>query len=376
MKILIVIDTLATGGAQRLKVELAKGLVKGGHSVEFFIYDDNYNFFETTLKEHDIKIYTCNRKSQGFSIKVVSELRKLIKHSEYDHVISSLHAPSIYSALALVGIRKTLLTVCEESSSLAKVSFIKKLMFYFATLIANNLVTNSYNEFELIKKLPGRRKKTKVIWNGFNLSSINFVKNPNYQKRGIKKLLVVGRVAYPKNGLNLLKALSIFESRNGWVPEVNWIGRKDLDARSQKDKKSQEMINQMDDYLKHHEILRNNWKWLGTVKDVYSYYNSSDALMSVSLYEGMPMVICEAMLTGCFVIASNVCDHPKVLDNGSRGLLCDPMSPMSICNAIETLNNMDAEQKKEVVKKARDFAAINFNNEKMIDSYESLIIKK
>lgn len=376
MKILIVIDTLGTGGAQRLKVELAKGLVKAGHSVEFFIYDDNYNFYETTLKKHGIEIYSCKRESKGFSLKVVLELRKLIKHSEYDHVISSLHAPSIYSALALIGIRKTLLTVCEESSSLAKVSFIKKLMFYFATLIAKNLVTNSYNEFELIKKLPGRRKKTKVIWNGFNLSLINFVKNPNYQKRGIKKLLVVGRVAYPKNGLNLLKALSIFESRNGWVPEVNWIGRKDLDARSQKDKNSQEMINQMDDYLKHHEILRNNWKWLGTVKDVYSYYNSSDALMSVSLYEGMPMVICEAMLTGCFVIASNVCDHPKVLDNGSRGLLCDPMSPMSICNAIETLNNMDAEQKKEVVKKARDFAAINFNDEKMIDSYESLIIKK
>ena len=54
MKILIVIDTLGTGGAQRLKVELAKGLVKAGHSVEFFIYDDNYNFYETTLNSHNL----------------------------------------------------------------------------------------------------------------------------------------------------------------------------------------------------------------------------------------------------------------------------------------------------------------------------------
>ena len=39
MKILIVIDTLGSGGAQKLKVKLAKGLKKKGYEVEFFIYD-------------------------------------------------------------------------------------------------------------------------------------------------------------------------------------------------------------------------------------------------------------------------------------------------------------------------------------------------
>ena len=62
MKILIVIDTLGSGGAQKLKVNLAKGLKQRGHIVEFFIYDSNYPFyqselhlFELTLNNNDLQ---------------------------------------------------------------------------------------------------------------------------------------------------------------------------------------------------------------------------------------------------------------------------------------------------------------------------------
>ena len=373
MNILIVIDTLASGGAQKLKVELASGLNLRGHNVEFFIYDDNYNFYEPVLNKLKIKIHVCKRESQGFSWKVVKGLRNIVKSSRFDHVISSLHAPSIYASIALIGIKNTKLTVCEESSSLAKISYLKRYMFYLASLMSDNLVTNSHNEYKLIRKLPGRSKKTKVIWNGFDLSSINFFINHNSQRKGISKLLIVGRVAFPKNGVNLLKALSLFESRNGWVPEINWIGRRDYDLRSLKDKRSKEMIDQMDNYLETHKSLSSNFNWLGSVPDVFAYYKTTDALLSVSLYEGMPMVICEAMLSGCFVIASSVCDHPKVLGNNERGLLCDPSSPKSICLAIEKLNIMQAKEKVNIIQNARKYAEINFDREHMLDEYESLI---
>ena len=95
--------------------------------------------------------------------------------------------------------------MCEESSSIAPVPFLKKYLFYIATLIADHLVTNSHHEANLIKNLPGRFGKTKVIWNGFDLSEFNNSKQNKPTKSGINKLLIVGRVAYPKNGMNLLK---------------------------------------------------------------------------------------------------------------------------------------------------------------------------
>jgi len=364
---------LASGGAQRLKVQLAKGLVDRNHDVEFFIYDANYNFFESELVEAGIKIHTANRNSEGFSFNVIKELRKIIKYNKYDYIISSLHSPGIYSAFAILGLKKTKLIVCEESSSNAKISILKRYLFYFATLVANFVVANSFHESELIKKLPGRSKKTKVIWNGLDLNSIKYRSNISNLEKGISKLLIVGRVAYPKNGVNLVKALSLFESRNGWLPEINWIGRRDFDKRSSKDQNSLKMNKEMDEYLISNKCLSQQWNWLGTVDDVQQYYNSSDAILSVSIYEGMPMVICEAMLSGCFVIASNVCDHPRIIGTNKRGLLCEPLSPLSICLAIENLNKMDAMKKISVIQEARNFAQLNFNRNKMVDEFESLM---
>ena len=118
------------------------------------------------------------------------------------------------------------------------------------------------------------------------------------------------------------------------------------------------------------------FNWLGVVDDVQDFYKSSDALMHVSIYEGLPNVICEAMLSGCFVIASNVCDHPLVLGDSERGILCDPLSPESICNAIEMFDGMEEAAKIAIIKKARNFAELEFNRDTMTDKYLALINKR
>lgn len=375
MKILIVIDTLGSGGAQRLKIHLAKGLKKREHDVEFFIYDSNHMFFESELIDAKINVHVSERKSNGFSFKVIKDLRRLLKNNNYDAVISSLHVPSIYASFAKLGLKKTKLIVCEESSSIAPVPIIKKYLFYVATLISDWVVTNSYNEANLIKNLPGRSHKTKVVWNGFDLTKFYISEQKKFNQDGIHKLLIVGRVAYPKNGMNLLKALLLFKKRNGWLPEINWVGRRDSDNRSSKDTKSFSMIQEMDNFLIDNKDLASKWNWCGSVQDVQDFYDTSDALLSVSIYEGMPMVIGEAMLSGCFVIASNVCDNPLLIGENERGLLCNPDKPLSICKAIETLNLMKAEKKQNIVNKAREYAIKNLDYIRMVDEYEQLLKK-
>ena len=51
-------------------------------------------------------------------------------------------------------------------------------------------------------------------------------------KKNITDLIIVGRIAYPKNGLNLLKALNLFYERNKWLPNISWIGREENEKRS------------------------------------------------------------------------------------------------------------------------------------------------
>ena len=184
--------------------------------------------------------------------------------------------------------------------------------------------------------------------------------------------MIVGRQVYAKNGLNFMKALSIFESRNGWLPKITWIGRRDIDKRSTKDFRSIEMQKSMDLFLENNQVVRNKWSWIPSVENIYDYYNKSDVLVIPSFYEGLPLVLCEAMLSGCFVIASSVCDHPMIIGDNERGLLCDPTSPESICFSLEALNKMDLNTRTSIINNARNYAYNNFNFDEMLRKYEEL----
>lgn len=367
MKILIVIDSIGTGGAQKLKTELAIGLSRAGNNVQIFTYNElSDDFFKEQLTKCGVKIHQVKKLKRGFSKKVLSSLRRTIS-DDFNVVISSMHTPSIYSFLALIGKRNIKFIVCEESSSLAPVSFFKKILFYITTLYAYKVVPNSFHEGELMKKLPGRAKKIYPIWNGYNHTPESLDLSSKHNKEKIKELIVVGRVAYPKNGLNLLKGLSMFYERNKWLPNVSWIGR------DENEKKSILMREMMEDYLKENIEVSNHWRWLGMVDDVKKYYKNSDALLHLSIYEGLPNVICEAMFYGCFVVASSVCDHPRILGKDERGYLCDPKSPKSICKSIEKLNETSPSDRVKIIQSAREFADKEFNLDLMTKKYLSLI---
>ena len=369
MKILIVIDYLGSGGAQIQKAYLAKGLNDLGHKVDFYTYfsKERDDLIVTKIKSLGISIYNSSKIRDGFSLKIMKELRQILSINNYDAVISSMHTPSIYSALAMIGRHKTKLIVCEESSSHAPTPKLRKVLFYFSCLVADCIVTNSFNETKLLGRLPLLSNKISTIWNGFEIP--HHKKNKHIVQNKILKLLVVARVAYPKNGLNLLKALSLFHQRNGWVPDLEWAGRRDTDS------KSLEMQKQMDLFLLDNPKIASSWTWLGEVKDVTKLYRKSDAMILVSIYEGFANTLSEAMIEECFVIASKVSDNEIVIGNDERGLLCNPLSPQSICNSIEHLNDMSYEKKVKMVKNARNYVELNFNINNLTKSFVSLIAK-
>ena len=54
MNILIILDSLGSGGAQRQKTQLAYGLAKKFYNVSIFTYHKTENFFDHTLKKVQI----------------------------------------------------------------------------------------------------------------------------------------------------------------------------------------------------------------------------------------------------------------------------------------------------------------------------------
>lgn len=61
---------------------------------------------------------------------------------------------------------------------------------------------------------------------------------------------------------------------------------------------------------------------------------AADLLVLTSTFEGMPLVVLEALAAGCPVAATNVGDISRVVRPGWNGLLVDPGDPLTLAKAI------------------------------------------
>ena len=368
MKILLVIDSLGSGGAQKQIINLAKGLKRKNHEVELFYYNTQSKFFLKNLINSDIKLHKIERLNTllplGKHSKIIFNLRNIFKR-DYDAVISFMHLPSIYSFLAKIGIRNGKLIVCERNSSRANISFKIRILFFFSCLFSDSIVANSYSETKVLRKRFPIKKNIYTIWNGYDLENLNNKKTIlNKFKR---KLLVIGRITYQKNGYNLLKSLKIFYEKNGWMPEINWAGRFDVN-----DRKSIKMKEKMDIILSKNPILKSKVNFLGEVHNTKKLYLESDALIHVSRYEGFANSICESMLNNCLTVCSNVCDNSLIIGS-SRGILCDHLKPQSIFKSIDLVYKMNKNKRMKIIDNAKNFALKNFSLEKMTNLYLDVI---
>jgi glycosyltransferase involved in cell wall biosynthesis len=360
LKVLLVIDSLGSGGAQRQLVNLAKGLKSKGYCVEFLTYYPKINFFRHELVKAGVPIHDVNKKKR-FSLNVVAKLFSLIKSKRFSVIISFLDAPNFYCELAkALSISTVNLIVSERCCCISSPSRINRLPH----LLANKVVANSYSHGKWLRSSIFLNNKIEVIYNGY------FIKKHSggtpSRTDGNFRFLAIGRIDEGKNGLRLIQALIESHNNFGILPTVSWIGSQPTDTKSFK------VRQQMDQLLLQNPWVK--WEWLGERSDIQCQLSSCDALIHISLHEGLPNVICEAFIAGRPVIASNVCDHPLLVEDGLRGFLCDPLSPESISKSINRFINLTPRERKELGENARHYAEENLTAERMVSEYESLFL--
>lgn len=357
LRVLMVVDSLSSGGAQAQFVSLATGLQTAGMKVDVFCYNDYVRHFSLNGKVSNVT-YLPRSKSIFIKLKKVFILRTKIKKNNYSSVISFQTGANILSALAIVGISKTPLFVCERNSRFAIQGWMRKILMNFSFYIANKIITNSVDRSKGIFFVF--KKKVHVVRNGY---SVVIPKHYNATvTAGIKKLAIIGRLDPVKNPFNIINALKTFYKNNRYIPEINWYGRyTNIDCP--------DLSNKIFSVISEDEILERSWKWHGAVENIEDAYKENDCLLHVSLHEGTPNVVCEAMLNYCPVIASNVCDNPLIIEDGIDGILCEPHDAHSICNALERFKNMSMSEKRVMVTKARIKAQEEFKLQTMIDKY-------
>lgn len=117
--------------------------------------------------------------------------------------------------------------------------------------------------------------------------------------------------------------------------------------------------------------INHNVIFAGLRQDIPQILNSLDIFLLPSLWEGLPMVILEAMASKLCIIATNVGGNHEAIIDGKTGFLVESMNPKEIARRIEYVLN-DPEGAKVIAENAYTFFNEKFTVDKMIGQTEAL----
>ena len=361
LSILLVIDSLGSGGAQRQLVWLAIGFAKRGHDVALFTYYPKIDHFRRELEEHNIEILQVE-KQYRFDVRPLLALRRIIASRQFDNVVSFLDTPNIYTILATLGNQHTKVVVSERfifpDGRLSIPVWLRYQFYRFADVVT----VNSYHQRDRIfNKFPWCRHKLFAIWNGVDISEFKPCPRLAINDRVGMHLIAVATIVDWKNAYNLIKALAQVKAE-GVELHIDWVGRV-LPTKSSQDEyqRCQQLI---------HELkLNREWRWLGVRENMHQVYRNYDALVHPSFKEGLPNAICEALATGLPILAGDVCDHPVLIQDGVNGRLFEPGNPRSIADALLKFVRQSDTERVEMSHEARRFSEARLGTDTLVNEY-------
>ena len=200
-----------------------------------------------------------------------------------------------------------------------------------------------------------------TIVNGINPDRFNFAEGKEELRRRLrlpidKPIVVsVGRLTRQKGYPHLLAALALIPPAERPLTLLVGDGsdRGDLEAKSAALK------------------LDRDLRFLGTRHDVPELLGASDIFVLASLWEGLPLVLLEAMAAGLAPVATAVGGNTKVIENNVSGVLVPPADERGLAETICSLLR-DPLRRQQIGQAARDRFHRDYSLRRFIEAHESL----
>ena len=355
-KLLLIIESLESGGAQRQLVGLAKFLKDKGYQVKL-IYYYPLEFYKSYLDKFAIDNEYVRNATNRY--KRIFNIYKTVKEYSPTVVISYQNGPNMLACiLKYVGLEFKLIT--SERNTSQDLNLRERLKFFLMRQ-SDVVVTNSFSQKMFINNYyPAILKKTIVITNFVDTEIFcpSSTSSKSTEKKTCK-ILCVGRLVEQKNVLRFLDALCCLKEK-AWDFHVDWYGEKmDLNYYIRCVEKVKML--KLEDTISFKE----------PTKDIVKVYQGFDAFCLPSIYEGFPNVLCEAMSCGLPILCSNVCDNPKIVRD--NGLLFDPYNPADIANKITFFFKLSLAEKRVMREKSRFYALKDFSVNSFVEKYEQIL---
>jgi glycosyltransferase involved in cell wall biosynthesis len=364
-RVVYLIDSLTSGGAQRQLVELVKGLDKTRIVPSVVTYHD-IPFFRKELTDAGIPV-SCINKKDKIGLSFLNGFLDELRREKPDFIHSFLNVPNIYARIAkLLGDVKGVVT--SERNVSINDRFGLKVGEKLTWRLSNAIIANAHAVKDILTARIGiDPSKIRVVHNGVdpvrfrkvNLKKMSEIRQKCQAFRQNSILIgLVGRIAPQKNHLGLVKAIRWLLNKNPNLDlRVGFWGKVTHQAYGQTLKRAVEELR-----------LRERVFFLGAENDMASVYAACDAVVLPSLWEGFPNVALEAMSAGRPVIASAIVDNKKIVDDGIDGFLVEPGSVDNLASAIQKVIELPKSERIALSKRASEKVIKEYSIARMVEN--------
>lgn len=360
MKILVVVDTMGTGGKERRLLELLKGLVKYDHlQCELVILSDIIEYLE--LKQLDLKIHSVKRNAK-VDLSVYQKLYAIARDFEPDIIQSwsSLVSLYVFPIAKLLRIKFVNAMIADAPKDLKVFSsrwVRSRLSFPFSDAIVANSQAG-------ITAYSAPKHKSHCIPNGIDLKRFSTLDDKmNIRKKfGIKTKFVVGMVGSFRGakdyGVYIEAARQILSQRK----DISFLAigeGKDLPIYQASIEK------ELQDYI----IFPGRQE---DIESIVNVFNIGVLITDNRVHgEGISNAIIEYMVLGKAVIATDTGGTTELLIDGETGIITPQRDPHTLADNILYLID-HPEIAHQMGKAGQERISENFSLSKMTHSFVKL----
>lgn len=358
LNIVELVNSLDTGGAERMAASLALNLRGRGATVRVVClrHLGNMPLSESEFQNAGIELVPLF-KDDGFSVRTLRTLTDRIKDWKIDVVHTHNPLVNHYGAMAarLGGARAVVSTI--HGISTLNMPGWAKTVFWMSCLMTDRLVGVCPIVGETLRRhYMLETHKTTVINNGIELEKFLRIKPRPTANPFV--FGTVGRLVPVKDQKTLLEAFAaVVRSRPNCRLEI--LG--DGELRPQLEKQAQ--------LLGLHQSVR----FRGFSRDIPEFLAELDAFVMSSLSEGLPLTVLEAMAAGLPIVATSVGGVIRLVEDAGCGWLCPAAQPAAL--AFSMLQALESGNKRVLGDRGRASVLRDYSVAKMTADYEALFLR-
>lgn len=333
MKIIQIIPSLISGGAERFTVDLSNQFAEMGHEVILlvFVSEPAQNFYLPEVSGK-VRVITFGKKP-GFDFKLFFKLYRIVKHEKPDIVQTHLHCLDYMPVCLMLNNSVKYFHVVHTDAfqeSQRKLStMIRKFCFRTKKVCAVTISEESLKSFVEMYGISAP-----LIYNGRKIPSVvntESVCNEISTFLKTEKTRVIVHVASLRSWKrqDLMARVSKRLEDDGFDFTVLFIGREDHDP---------------DFSRKVKELLCSSCHILGEKSNPLEYLKIADGFALCSEYEGMPISFLEAMAMGAVPVCTPVGGIVNVVNNGENGILSKTVEENDYYEALKRFLSLSVEE--------------------------------